>query len=59
MPVKVQVFTEPLLAMLKIEYENSVAAGTTSDFTDFTDAEPTKPKAAKAEQPEKSEKEAK
>ena len=60
MPAKVQVFTEPMLAMLKIEYENSVAAGTTeTDFTDFTDAEPTKPKAAKAEQPEKSEKEAK
>ena len=55
MPAKVQVFTEPLINMFKLEYENSVAAGTTSDFTDFTDAEPTKPKEAAA----KSEKEAK
>ena len=55
MPAKVQVFTEPLINMFKLEYENSVAAGTTSDFTDFTDAEPTKHKEAAA----KSEKEAK
>ena len=51
MPAKVQVFTEPLIAMFKIEYENSVAAGTATD-TDFTDAEPTKPK-ADAAKPEK------
>ena len=54
MPAKVQVFTEPMIAMFKIEYENSVAAGTATD-TDFTDAEPTKPKAEAA----KAEKEAK
>ena len=51
MPAKVQVFTEPMIAMFKIEYENSVAAGTATD-TDFTDAEPTKPK-AEAAKPEK------
>ena len=54
MPAKVQIFTKPMIAMFKMEYENSVAAGTATD-TDFTDAEPTKPKAEAA----KAEKEAK